>query len=313
MPKKLSKGMTKRIVAMYQRCRSGYEVARSVGVAVPTVYGVLREAGIERTGKTGRARASDEAIIRSYRRNGSGIVTAAELRVSDKTVYGVLSKHGVETKSGPARRFDAAQDQRIAALYSVGWSASKIARRYRCSLAPVLDSLNRLGVERNRRSPTDLNDSEKAAIMSMWEAGSSFKEISASTGRTAGTVSRFLRTHHEIRPRPVKKGEGAPGWKGGRVSSHGYVYVWLAEEDQFALMRDKAGRVAEHRLVLARALGRVLSSHETVHHINGDRVDNRLENLQLRQGKHGKGVVIACLDCGSHRVGPVAISADAEH
>lgn len=27
--------------------------------------------------------------------------------------------------------------------------------------------------------------------------------------------------------------------------------------------------------------------------------DNRLENLQLRQGKHGKGVCLRCADCGS--------------
>lgn len=67
-------------------------------------------------------------------------------------------------------------------------------------------------------------------------------------------------------------------WKGGRTyDSQGYVKVYCPEHP-YAMN----GRyVKEHRLVMERHLGRFLFSNENVHHINGIKDDNRLENLEL--------------------------------
>jgi ribosomal protein S27E len=85
-----------------------------------------------------------------------------------------------------------------------------------------------------------------------------------------------------------------------------YIVEKVAPDDPLSCMgppsRANHPWVMQHRLVMARHLGRPLSESETVHHINGDRTDNRLENLELRKLHHGSGHVCRCRDCGSSNV-----------
>ncbi len=84
-------------------------------------------------------------------------------------------------------------------------------------------------------------------------------------------------------------------WKGARYYASGnYIWVSLSRDDFFFPMTTTGGLIPEHRLVMARHLGRCLQKWEFVHHKNGIKDDNRIENLELTMNgahtiAHNKG------------------------
>ncbi len=71
-------------------------------------------------------------------------------------------------------------------------------------------------------------------------------------------------------------------WIGGRrQDAEGYIHIKLSPKHKLVAMTGGHRYIREHRLVMAEHLGRLLKKEEKVHHLNGNKSDNRLENLRL--------------------------------
>jgi hypothetical protein len=81
-----------------------------------------------------------------------------------------------------------------------------------------------------------------------------------------------------------------------RKFSKGYVVVKVSPDTPGTRLRENW--MLEHRYVMQQVIGRGLQSHESVHHKNGDRTDNRPENLELWDSrKHPNGVRVTDYHC----------------
>lgn len=252
----------KAIVAMYESGLSAPKIARQLGLGVTTAYRALKRAGIK------------PKTLAKYQQGRRDLLTEAQ---KDELV-------------------DRYENEKL--------SLNQIGKIYGCCLQTVRNALLRRGVKMAPKGNRyrEFSPSEIAEMKRLYESGMAQSAIGEAFHADQTIVSKVLR-ENGIKPRGrPATGERHGMWKGGSITVGGYRYVHIPASHRFYSMAQRGGAVAEHRLRLAEKVGRPLESHETVHHINGDRLDNRLDNLQLISKKHGSGVSCYCADCGSNNI-----------
>lgn len=202
------------------------------------------------------------------------------------------------------------QEREVVSMYvEERMSVASIARRMGVHYETTKSILRRGGVDLRQRGQGQFRKSSMTrvrAAVDLYASGEGCEAVAEKFKVTSGTVLRWVRSLDvPVRPMGFQTGSSHHGWVGGRpLRSDGYVQMIVAADDPLYVMAQrKPGTqtryALEHRLVMARSLGRPLRRNETVHHIDGNKQNNDISNLQLRQGRHGKGVVLVCADCGS--------------
>jgi hypothetical protein len=90
-------------------------------------------------------------------------------------------------------------------------------------------------------------------------------DLSEEIGLSARTLSKYLNKF------------GVRKQNGRKITQEGYVKIFSPDHP----FKDANQYVYEHRLVMEKKLGRYLTKEEVVHHIDGDKLNNNIENLEL--------------------------------
>jgi phage antirepressor YoqD-like protein len=287
---------SRRVIERYEGGADVRTIAADLGSSKPTVLKYLRDNGvtIRKGGKIPKVLPPE--VVTRYLAGESATDLARAYKVRDLAISDFLRANNVAIEKGSKRHTTVDQDNQIAALYVDGILPSKIAEQYKISKYYVRELVRNRGLTvsggggRKIVYPQTLVDN----VVSLRDSGMMYRTICEQLDIKEWTIYRILSQAGYSRKMPRQRGV---------VKQGDYLSEGINEDDPLFCMVTDSGYVLQHRLVMARSLGRPLTSSESVHHINGISTDNRIENLQLRQGKHGKGAVTVCLDCGSHNIG----------
>ena len=291
------------IAAIYLSGQTGKEIARRFGITDVTVFRALERKGVERRQACPRSgweatKANRRALVAAYDAGESIPAIARRLQIGKEKVTQVLDESGHTGRHpGGKRRFTDEGAAEFTRLYQSGESLTEIGKRYEVSTQVVRRYLIRAGVQlRPVGAPAFWTEERKAEATRRYRAGEGLGFIATTMGCGRDTLQRTLIELGIHQKPPRRSGETHHSWQGGRiVTKAGYVKVRVTDTDRHLADEPRSGYVAEHRLVMARKLGRPLLPNENPHNKNLIRSDNDPGNLELWLTSQPRGARVADL------------------
>lgn len=166
-------------------------------------------------------------------------------------------------------------DAEIGKMYAAGESIKSIASRLNVCTQTISRAMKRAGIAPKHKNHVIQQSIRKkgekffdySQISKAYASGLSIPAVAEKFGCSTPTVIRALASAG-VQTRSISDGKSL-SVRGKKSTQNGYVFV----------NSDKYIRKKEHVIVAENALGRKLKLGECVHHINGDRADNRKQNL----------------------------------
>lgn len=176
----------------------------------------------------------------------------------------------------------------------------EIAQRVGCKWRAIYHYLERNGIARKGRTESNRIWFENKhapyydIIKECYEKDVPLREIAKRTHIGAYSIAKIAKKLG-LKPKSFsgRVREKSSNWKGGYKSYHGYIRIRMPEHPYAA----SDGYVPQHRLVMEQKLGRYLLPSEHVHHRDGNKSNNDIENLLLISPANHKMVTEFCDKC----------------
>ena len=184
------------------------------------------------------------------------------------------------------------QDE-IVSHYSGGKNMSVIARQYGISSSSVARVLKRKNVDTTVPPYTLLRGESEKPICEQYKGGASLTKLAKQNNLSVTGIHKILKRNGVERRRR--------GGKVREVPDHIVqdILTRFADGESQQSIADTHGFRQVH-------VSRIVKLHQSVPHS----WQHRRENLELRNGKHGKGQCLQCAECGSRNLIPVALIED---
>jgi transposase len=251
------------------------------------------------------------SICDKFKQGLSGAEIAKELNQPRFRIYEVLRKYGFKPKDN-FKQIKQGKPEELQEKIVEYYQTSDIrntGKNFNIPYGTVRKILMKRNVLRLDNGQKLISEELAKECVKDWQLGMSQTAIAKKYNVSQAVIGRTLWKQGIQTSKRLRFGEKHGSYKGGKgINNMGYVQILMPKDHKFYKeMALSHGYVLEHRFKMAESLGRPLTKDESVHHVDGNKQNNDISNLQLRKRNHGQGIVMKCRCCGSTDIESIEI------